>query len=144
MLLSAISVIGERQRTIANANLVEASLLPSYLLAGAANEGAARLKETQQPAYLTRDANAHSCANLRSFSNRGPKPKRTVGTQVNSVQPLVDLQCRCKPSWPSRQICEFVGSAEPFHQVDSFKRLNSTQQHSRAKPRFFSRYVEHV
>jgi hypothetical protein len=82
---------------------------------GAANERAARLKETQQPVHLTRDADAHSCANERSLSNRSPKPKRTIGTEVNSVQPLVDLQCSRKPSRPSRQICKFVGLAEPFH-----------------------------
>src|SRR5271154_4441253 len=92
-----------------------ASLRTSYLLARAANERATRLKKTQQPAHLPRDADAHSCANVRSLSNRGPKPKRTVATQVNSVQPLVDLQRSCKPSRPSRQICEFVGFAEPFH-----------------------------
>src|SRR5258708_5397628 len=72
-------------------------------------------KETQRPVDLTRDANAHSCANLRRLSNRNSKPKRTIGTQVNSVQALVDFQCGRKPSGTSRQICEFVGFAEPFH-----------------------------
>lgn len=60
-----------------------------YLVEGAADERAARLKETQQSAHLTPDAHAHSCANVRSLSNRSPKPKRAVGTQVNSVQSLV-------------------------------------------------------
>jgi len=89
--------------------------LTTYLVAGAANERAACLKETQRPAHLTRDADAHSCANVRSLSNRSPKPKRTIGTQVNSVQALVDFQCSRKPPRTSRQICEFVGLAEPLH-----------------------------
>ena len=91
------------------------ALTTSYLVEGAANERAARLKETQQPAHLTRDADAHSCANVRSRSNRSPKPKRTIDAQVNSVQALVDFQCSRKPSRTSCQICEFVGFAEPFH-----------------------------
>jgi hypothetical protein len=101
-------------RTIANSNRVKARLTTPYPVEGAANERAARLKETQQPVHLTRDADAHSCANVRSLLNRSPKPKRTIGTQVNSVEPLVDLQCSRKPSRPSRQICKFVGFAEPF------------------------------
>ena len=91
-----------------------------------------------------RDADAHSCGNVRSLSNRGPKPQRTIGAQVNSVQPLVDLQCSRKPSRPSRQIHNFVGFAEPFHYVDSFQRLNGAQQHSCSNPRRLSRHVEHV
>jgi NAD(P)-dependent dehydrogenase (short-subunit alcohol dehydrogenase family) len=84
-------------------------------LAGAADERAARLKETQPPTHLVRDADAHSCADARRLSNRCPKPKRAVGTQVNSVQPLVDLQSSGKPPRTSRQIYNFFGFAEPFH-----------------------------
>jgi len=87
----------------------------SDLLAGAANERAARFKETQPPVLLVGDADAHSSANARTLSNRSPKPKRTVGTQVNSVQPLVDLQSNREASRPSGQICEFVGLAQSFH-----------------------------
>src|SRR5271170_4751153 len=100
---------------IANSNRVKANLTTSYLVGGAANERAAHLKETQRPVHLTRDADAHSCANVRSLSNRSPKPKRTIGTQINSVQAPVDFQCSRKPSRTSRQIREFVGFAEPFH-----------------------------
>jgi hypothetical protein len=50
-----------RQQTIADSNRVKASLTTSYLVKGAANERAARLKETQQPADLTRDADAQLC-----------------------------------------------------------------------------------
>jgi hypothetical protein len=39
---------------------------------GAANEWAVHLEETQQPVHLTRDADAHSCANVRSLSNAVP------------------------------------------------------------------------
>jgi hypothetical protein len=115
-----------------------------HSMRGAANEGAAHLKETQQPVHLMRDADAHSCANVRSLSNRSPKPKRAAGAQVNSVQPLVDLQCRRKPSRPSRQVPEFVGFADPFHEVDSFERLNGAQQHSCANLWLLSCHVEHV
>jgi hypothetical protein len=125
-------------------NRAKASLTTSYLVEGTANESAARFKETQAPVHLTCDADAHSCAKVRSLSDRSPKPKRTIGTQVNSVQALVDLQRSRKPSRTSGQICEFVGFAEPFHKFDSFKRLNGAQQHPCANPRFFSRDVEHV
>jgi hypothetical protein len=39
------------------------------------------------------DADANTCANMCGLPNRSTKPKRPIGTQVNSVQPLVDLQC---------------------------------------------------
>src|SRR5580704_10767162 len=115
-----------------------------YLVDGAADEWAADLKEAQPPVDLMGNADTHSRANVRSLSNRSPKPKRTAGTQVNSIQPLIYLQCSRKPSRPSRQISEFVGVAEPFHQVDSFERLNGAQQHSCANPWLFRRHVEHV
>ena len=111
---------------------------------GTADERAALLKETQQPMRFMRDADAHGRSNARSLSDRSPEPKRTFGTQVNSVQPLVDLQGSCKASRPSRQIRNFVGFAEPFHYVDSFQGLNGAQQHSCANSRFFRRNVEHV
>src|SRR5579863_102088 len=122
----------------------EASLSTDYLVAWAANKWAARLKETQAPAHFTCDTDAHSCPNVRSLSNRSPKPKRPVGTQVNSVQTPVDLQRSRKASRSSRQIYEFFSFAEPFHLVDSFKGLNGAQQHSCANLRVFSRHVEHV
>src|SRR5271154_7594604 len=104
----------------------------------AANEGGAHLKEAQRPANFAGDADAHTCANVRSLPNRSAKPKRPIGTQVNSIQPLVDLQCCRKPPWPSRQIHQFVGFATPLHLLDSLKRLQRTQQHSCADPRLFS------
>jgi hypothetical protein len=81
---------------------------------------------------------------VRSISNGGPKPKRTVCAQVNSVHAPIDLQCSRKASRTSGRISEFVGFAEAFHQVDSFKRLDGAQQHSGANPRFFRRHVEYV
>jgi hypothetical protein len=68
----------------------------------AANEGISRLEEAQQPADLAGDADANTCANVRGPPNRGAKPKRPIGTQVNSVQPSVDLQCDRKSPRPSR------------------------------------------
>jgi hypothetical protein len=91
-----------------------------------------------------RDADAHSCAYLRRLSNRGPQPKRTAGAQINTVQPPIYFECSRKPSRLSGQISKFVGVAEPFHQVNSFKRLNGAQQYSCANPRLFCRHVEHV
>jgi hypothetical protein len=69
-----------------------------YLVDGAADEWAADLKEAQPPVDLMGNADTHSRANVRSLSNRSPKPKRTAGTQVNSIQPLIYLQCsRSRP-----------------------------------------------
>ena len=111
---------------------------------GSANERAARLKETPQPTHLTRDADAHRGANVRSLSNRGPKPKRTPGTEVNSVQAPVDFQCSRQPSGTSSQIFELAGVAEPLHPIDSIKRLHGAQQHSSTNSRLFRAHVEHV
>ena len=104
-----------RRRNIANSNRLEASLTTSYLVEGALTNGLpASKKRSSRPTSRVMPMRT-VVLNVRSLSNRSPKPKRTVGTQVNSVQPLVDLQCSRKPSRPSRQISEFVGFAEPFH-----------------------------
>src|ERR1700728_4806839 len=110
----------------------------------AADEGVADLKESQQPADFLPNADAHACANKGSVPYRSTKPKRTVGTQVNSIEPLVDLQCCCKPPRSSRQIQQFAGLAIPLHLLDSFKRLESSQQHTCADSRLFSCDIEHV
>jgi len=121
-----------------------AQVPPSSVAQPATVEWTAGFEKTQQSANFMRDADAYSFSNVRSLSDRTPEPKRTVGTQVHSVQPLVNLQCGRKPSRPTCQISEFVGFAEPLHQVDSFKRLNGPQQHSCANPWLFSGHVEHV
>ena len=115
-----------------------------YQVERAAHEGAAHFKETQRAMDLAGDADADSGANERSLANRGSEPKRTAGTQVNSVEPPVDLQCSREASRPSGQISEFVGFAKAFHQLDSFERLNGAEQDACANPRHFSRHVEHV
>src|SRR5271170_5288472 len=50
-------------------------------------------KRTQQPVHLTRDADAHSCANVRSLSNRSPKPRSSPGawktTKVETRLPSI-------------------------------------------------------
>jgi hypothetical protein len=93
----------------------------------AAHEWAACLKKAQSTVHLAGDADSHSLADRARLPDLSPKPKRTVGTQVHSIQPLVDLQGSRKAPRPSRQISQFVGLAEPFHYVNSFKRLNGPQ-----------------
>ena len=134
----------ERLADCRDSNRVKTCLRLLISLGGAANERVTRFKETPQQAHLTRNTDAHTCANMRSLPNRSPKPKWTIGTQINPVQALVDFECGRKPSRTSRQICELVGFAESFHQIDSIKRLNGAQQDSRANSRFFRRHVEHV
>ena len=112
--------------------------------ARAANERVSHLKETQQPADLAGDADAHTSANVRGLPNRSAKPKRPIGTQVNSIQPLVDLQCNRKPPRPSCQVHQFVGFAASLHQADSLERFQRAQKHSCADPQLFSRDIEHV
>ena len=85
------------------------------LVERATDERAAHFKKTQRPMDLTRDADAQSGANVRGFSNRSAKPKRAAGTQVNAVEPPVDLQGSGKASRASRQVSEFVGFAEALH-----------------------------
>lgn len=86
-----------------------ASALPSDTLRLMAH----RLRASHQP--LNSPLRSRTEGVLMCAVSRTAVPKRTVGTQVSSVQPLVDLQCSRKPSRPSRQVYEFVGFAEAFH-----------------------------
>ena len=111
---------------------------------GAADEWAAHLKETERALHFMRDADTRRCANVRSLSDRIPKPKRSAGTEVNSIQLTVYFQCSREPPRSPREVYESVSIAELFHQVDSFEWLDGTQQYSCADSWLFSRHVEHV
>ena len=50
----------------------------SFALRGHSRNGLPASKNAAA-AHLTRDADAHSCANVRSLSNRSPKPRSSPG-----------------------------------------------------------------
>ena len=112
--------------------------------AGAADEGAAGFEEAERAVDMFGDAYAATCSNLRGVSNGGAEPESAVSTQIESVQAPIDLQCLGKTSGPSRQISEFSGIAKAFHPIDSFQRLDGTQEDACSNPFFFGSDVEHV
>jgi hypothetical protein len=62
----------------------------------ATNERVAHLKEVQQSAGFSANADAQACANMLSLPNRTGEPKRLIDTWINSTQPLIDLDSRRK------------------------------------------------
>jgi hypothetical protein len=70
----------------------------------AADKRIAGFEESQQASDLVRNSDPHTSRDLRVSSNAAAEPKRTIRTQVNSIQRRVDLQRSCKPTGPSRQL----------------------------------------
>ena len=94
--------------------------------------------------HVSCDADAHGCTYATGGTNGCSQPQRTIGAEINSVQPLIDVQCSGQPSRALCQIREFVGVAMALHQVDAFERLDGAQEDAGTDARFFGRDVEHV
>lgn len=112
--------------------------------AGAADEGVACLEEAQGAVHFTGDADAHSCAYARRVTNCGSQPEGAIGTEIDTVQALIDVQRSGEASRPSGEICEFVSVTEALHEADAFERLDGAQEHSSTNAGFFGGNVEHV
>ena len=71
------------------------------------------------------------------------EPQRTWGAKVHAVVAALDLKSGSEPSWPAGKIVKFRALSVTLHDLNAFKRLDSSDQDRRGDSRRLAHDIEH-